>query len=205
SWTIKASMPTARRDLAAAAGTDGQIHVFGGDNGGGTLSTVEAYDPAAGQSGKYSGPIIVSDPAVVGSAATVTATAGAPFTQTVAPFTDPGGAEAGSITSSYQVTSIDWGDGTAVDTVTGTISYAGSPGSTTSAFTVTGSHTYAAAGPYAVTVTLSHEGVTTTINGTATVNNQAKPVLTWANPAAITYGTALSATQLNATANVPGT
>ena len=31
------------------------------------------------------------------------------------------------------------------------------------------------------------------------------PVLTWAAPAAITQGTALGATQLNATANVPGT
>jgi hypothetical protein len=35
--------------------------------------------------------------------------------------------------------------------------------------------------------------------------NQATPVITWSNPAAITYGTALSATQLNATASVPGT
>jgi YD repeat-containing protein len=32
-----------------------------------------------------------------------------------------------------------------------------------------------------------------------------KPVLTWAQPAAIVYGTALSATQLNATANMAGT
>jgi len=32
----------------------------------------------------------------------------------------------------------------------------------------------------------------------------ATPVITWANPKAITYGTALSATQLNAKANVPG-
>lgn len=31
------------------------------------------------------------------------------------------------------------------------------------------------------------------------------PVITWGNPADITYGTLLSATQLNATANVPGT
>jgi hypothetical protein len=31
------------------------------------------------------------------------------------------------------------------------------------------------------------------------------PVITWPKPAEITYGTALSATQLNATANVPGT
>ena len=35
--------------------------------------------------------------------------------------------------------------------------------------------------------------------------NQATPTITWATPAAITYGTALSATQLNATSSVPGT
>ena len=34
---------------------------------------------------------------------------------------------------------------------------------------------------------------------------KANPVITWATPAAITYGTALGATQLNATATVPGT
>jgi hypothetical protein len=34
---------------------------------------------------------------------------------------------------------------------------------------------------------------------------QAAPVITWANPGSITYGTALSGTQLNATANVGGT
>lgn len=35
--------------------------------------------------------------------------------------------------------------------------------------------------------------------------NQAVPTISWATPAAITYGTALSATQLNATASEPGT
>ena len=34
---------------------------------------------------------------------------------------------------------------------------------------------------------------------------QQTPVITWANPTAITYGTALGGAQLNATANVPGT
>ena len=34
---------------------------------------------------------------------------------------------------------------------------------------------------------------------------KATPVITWATPAAITYGTALGAAQLNATANAPGT
>ena len=37
------------------------------------------------------------------------------------------------------------------------------------------------------------------------VGVRALPVITWANPAGIVYGTALSATQLNATADVPGT
>ena len=35
--------------------------------------------------------------------------------------------------------------------------------------------------------------------------NAATPKITWAKPAAITYGTALSTTQLDATASVPGT
>ncbi|MBX2966255.1 MAG: gliding motility-associated C-terminal domain-containing protein [Cyclobacteriaceae bacterium] len=45
------------------------------------------------------------------------------------------------------------------------------------------------------------------VNGTTVLItvNKADPVITWANPSAITYGTPLSATQLNATANVPGT
>lgn len=37
------------------------------------------------------------------------------------------------------------------------------------------------------------------------VNNKDNPVVSWNSPSAITYGTTLSATQLNATANVPGT
>ncbi|RXA16707.1 hypothetical protein EQO05_13535 [Methanosarcina sp. MSH10X1] len=35
-------------------------------------------------------------------------------------------------------------------------------------------------------------------------NTKATPTITWSNPAAITYGTALSSTQLNAKASVPG-
>ena len=41
---------------------------------------------------------------------------------------------------------------------------------------------------------------------TATISvAQATPTISWANPASIVYGTALSATQLDATASVPGT
>jgi hypothetical protein len=43
-------------------------------------------------------------------------------------------------------------------------------------------------------------------SGTAAITiNKATPIITWAQPAAVTAGTALSAAQLNATANVNGT
>jgi len=57
-----------------------------------------------------------------------------------------------------------------------------------------------------VTFTPTDNTDSTTATATASINvNQATPVITWANPAAITYGTALSATQLNATSSTPGT
>src|SRR6202030_1029436 len=52
------------------------------------------------------------------------------------------------------------------------------------------------------TDTLNNSIVTKTVSITVT---QAAPVITWSNPANIVYGTALSTTQLNATASVPGT
>ena len=43
------------------------------------------------------------------------------------------------------------------------------------------------------------------VTASVTLNvDQATPTITWAAPAAITYGTALGSTQLNASANVPG-
>jgi len=44
------------------------------------------------------------------------------------------------------------------------------------------------------------------ISATASITvNQGIPVITWANPASIPYGTALGATQLNAASSTPGT
>src|SRR5208282_1461961 len=46
----------------------------------------------------------------------------------------------------------------------------------------------------------------TTASATATINVlQATPTISWANPGNIVYGTALSTTQLDASASVPGT
>jgi hypothetical protein len=63
-------------------------------------------------------------------------------------------------------------------------------------------------GSQTLSVTFTPASTTNYTTATASVTltvNPATPVITWATPAAITYGTALSATQLNATSNVAGT
>jgi hypothetical protein len=58
------------------------------------------------------------------------------------------------------------------------------------------------AGAYRVVVTNAYGAVTSMVATLAVM--KATPVISWAPPAAITYGTALGSGQLNATANVPG-
>jgi hypothetical protein len=68
--------------------------------------------------------------------------------------------------------------------------------------------TVLAAGSQTLSVTFTPTNATDYTTATATVTltvNDANPEITWAAPAAITYGTALSATQLDATASVAGT
>src|SRR6185436_15163893 len=65
------------------------------------------------------------------------------------------------------------------------------------------------AGTYAVTADFVPTDAVnySTLTGLAAGNfviAKATPTITWANPADIVYGTPLSATQLNATASVPG-
>jgi hypothetical protein len=67
---------------------------------------------------------------------------------TLGTFADTGGA------GSYAV-SIDWGDGTAVDTTTGAVTTSGG------LYTVTGGHTFSTPGEYAVTATVTWGGQTT--------------------------------------------
>src|SRR5262249_6705115 len=63
-----------------------------------------------------------------------------------------------------------------------------------------------AAQTLSVTFTPTDAANFTTATKTVSINVlKATPVITWATPADITYGTALGATQLNATANTPGT
>jgi len=70
------------------------------------------------------------------------------------------------------------------------------------------SGTVLGAGSQTLSVTFTPTDTTDYNAATATVTlvvNKATPTITWATPSPITYGTALSSTQLNATANVPGT
>ncbi len=92
-----------------------------------------------------------------------------------------------------------------------TISYLGfvnsdSAGAITAPTASTSATTASAVGDYPITLTggAAANYTLTLQNGTLTVTSVA-PTVTWATPAAITYGTALSVAQLNATASVPGT
>jgi len=86
-----------------------------------------------------------------------------------------------------------------------------SPDSVTSAtLASTGAASGAALGSYPITISgavgsgLSNYSISYN-PGTLTVVDKLVPVITWSNPADITYNTALGATQLNATASVAGT
>jgi uncharacterized membrane protein len=84
----------------------------------------------------------------------------------------------------------------ASSTIAGTFTY--SPGA--------GTVLTAGAQTLSVTFTPTDTADYTTATATVTITvNQATPAVTWAAPAAITYGTALSGTQLNATSTIPGT
>jgi hypothetical protein len=64
------------------------------------------------------------------------------------------------------------------------------------------------AGPHSLAAYCTPTDTADYYNATATITltvNQATPTITWKTPASIKYGTALSATQLNATASVAGT
>jgi hypothetical protein len=60
-------------------------------------------------------------------------------------------------------------------------------------------------GSYDVNVTINSIYYEGTASGVLVISDKQAPVVTWNNPADLTYGVALSGAQLNATANVPGT
>ncbi|WP_052263304.1 MBG domain-containing protein [Geobacter pickeringii] len=132
----------------------------------------------------------------------------------VASVSDPNytGSATGTLVIAKATPSITWGTPSAV--VVGTALSATQLNATAS---VPGTYTYTpasgavmnTAGPQTLSVSFAPTDSTNYSSASATVsltvNNKQTPTITWAAPTAITYGTALSATQLNATASVPGT
>jgi ELWxxDGT repeat protein len=103
-------------------------------------------------------------------------------------WTNPASIVYGTALSSAQL------DATA--SVPGTFTYSPALG------TVLGAGTDTLSVSFTPTDSADYTGVTTTAT---IVVAQATPTVTWANPASILYGTALSSAQLDATASVPGT
>src|SRR6202040_105830 len=122
----------------------------------------------------------------------------------------PTGTKTVTLTVNQATPVITWNDpasisyGTALSTtqlnasasVPGTLVYTPAAGSIPAAGTDTLSVTFTP------TDTTNYSTITKTVT---LIVIQDSPVITWANPASIVYGTALSATQLNASASVPGT
>ena len=148
-WSTLASMQLDRGYFASVTGADGRIYAIGGYTGIGTnnatvTDTVESYQPA----------LLTSTPA------TITATEGSPFSGTLALLKD---LNTSQLASDFTVT-IDWGDGTALDT--GVVT--GSGGN----FKVTGGHTYTRVGPYTATLSITDgDGETATASDAVTVND----------------------------------
>jgi cyclophilin family peptidyl-prolyl cis-trans isomerase len=111
--------------------------------------------------------VAVGDQPITATASTsLTATSGTSATPTLATFTDP---DTTAPASSFQV-AINWGDGTALDTTSGSVT--GSNGQ----FSVAGTHTYAHAGTYQAQVTVTdvrtQSTTTTTVPSTVPANQQ---------------------------------
>ena len=117
-------------------------HTYG-EEGVFTITTVISHEASTPQT--VISTATVSDPNVIatGGFAFTAVEGAAAASQTVATFTDPGGAEPnafdpGPLSVDYSAT-IDWGDGS---TTPGTITYSGAVGSPTGVFSVASPHTY---------------------------------------------------------------
>jgi hypothetical protein len=130
--------------------------------------TVTDTGPGDNGIGTGSATIPVGDAALTaGTASASGGTEGGSPASLTASFTD---ANTAAPSSDFTVTSINWGDGTPLDT-NGTVS--GSGGS----YSIAGSHSYAQEGAYTLTVVVTDDGgKTATISGTATVGDMAPTV-----------------------------
>jgi hypothetical protein len=147
-----------------------------------TVTVTETGPGGATASGSATATAAEAD-ALSGTPVTFSPQQGVPFTGTVATFTD---ADTANVASDFTAT-IDWGDG---NTTAGTVT--GGAG----AFTVSGTHTYAASGPFSVTVTLADDApgtATASVTSTANVSANVLAVPTLDLRGLLTLALALSA------------
>ena len=139
--------------VTVSANSNGGFDVFGshkfGDVPSGSTFAVLIQDVSGATTGGSSTSLTVADPSVEATGGfTFSASKNAdPGAQTVAAFTDPGGAED---LSDYSA-SIHWGDGTPDSS--GTITY----DSTSGTFTVKADHVFSQAATETITVTINHD------------------------------------------------
>jgi hypothetical protein len=176
-WTVDVSWGDSTPDTTFSASSMGdlgsQSHTYGEE---GTFTVmVKVTDTSDGHSDTKSFTVVVSDPAVLAAGVNVSTKECIAFNLPAATFTDPGGAEPNpsdpipGISSHYTAT-VDFGDGKGP--VAATISYSGTPGSTTGVFTVNASHSFDEEGTFTVTTTINHEGSTPqVVTSTATVRD----------------------------------
>jgi hypothetical protein len=106
-----------------------------------------------------------------------------------------------TITGAPTATGISYGQTLASSTLSGGTASVGGTFTFTTTSTSPSAGTAAQGVTFTPTDTTNYNATTTTVNVTVA---KATPTVTWATPSAITYGTALSATQLNASGSVAG-
>jgi hypothetical protein len=157
-------------------GLAGKTHTYAEE--GPYTVTIAVTDTLTNQSDSKTFIVNVSDPPVAASGgfsfdANINTDTGL---QTLATFTDPGGAEPNASDpgpGGHYTATINWGDGM---TSPGTITPL-TPSSPTQVFTVTGNHTYTIESPvggFNVVTTIDHEGVTSAATSTAIVGRAGK-------------------------------
>jgi hypothetical protein len=130
------------------------------DEGTYTITTTLADDAPGSATATANTTATIADAALTPSPTTSAESSGVPFSDTVATFTD-----ANTLADATDFTAtIDWGDGT---TTAGTVS--GPP------FEVTGNHTYASPGSYAVTVPIHDGSQVVTAHSTINVSQACPP------------------------------
>lgn len=123
-------------------------------------ATISVVNPTPGGGASNGQTFTITDAPLSAQGVTVAPIAGAPFSGVLASFTD---GNPSSSLADYSA-SINWGDGAIT---TGTIRANGQGG-----YNVSGGHTYAAAGSYAISVQISDDGGSqATANSTANVTN----------------------------------